>query len=287
MLAWSAELPGFSYTDESNTFTLDLEGRKLVMETGTSTNQIPLPGVSTAFTDLDAIRFLDRNVPHPDIHQTVMLEYLRRLVEHLLKSRGFSLSLLDRAKFILRQAVEKHLEAGRQAARQRGCQSLLFAPEAKPALDIERAFHFDPNPLAYPAPSYDRGWKPKRHLYPHMAAFDTEEEKKCAMQIDTLSEVEVWVRNLDQKPLHAFWLPTYSGRFYPDFVARLIDGRILVVEYKGGHLISNDESKTKAMIGGLWEKIGQPKHLFLMATAKDQSGRDIRAQLMTKIAQTS
>jgi hypothetical protein len=27
-----------------------------------------------------------------------------------------------------------------------------------------------------------------------------------------------------------------AGCFYPDFVCKLKDGRILVVEYKGGHL---------------------------------------------------
>ncbi|WP_246450542.1 hypothetical protein [Sphingomonas rhizophila] len=41
-----------------------------------------------------------------------------------------------------------------------------------------------------------------------------------------------WVRNIVRGP-HAYWLPTSTDRFYPDFVAELIDGRMLVLEYKG------------------------------------------------------
>jgi type III restriction enzyme len=46
-------------------------------------------------------------------------------------------------------------------------------------------------------------------------------------------------------------LPTSSDRFYPDFVAKLEDGRILVVEYKDEHLWSNDDSKEKRALGEL------------------------------------
>src|SRR3954452_16996266 len=42
-------------------------------------------------------------------------------------------------------------------------------------------------------------------------------------------------RNIDRKR-SSFWLQTPHDKFYPDFVAMLTDGRILVVEYKGKHL---------------------------------------------------
>lgn len=38
--------------------------------------------------------------------------------------------------------------------------------------------------------------------------------------------------------------------FFPDFVARLKDGRTLVVEYKGAHLVAKDQDK-KA-VGERW-----------------------------------
>lgn len=48
-----------------------------------------------------------------------------------------------------------------------------------------------------------------------------------------MKEVKYWVRNLAVQPRTSFWLPTSTDRFYPDFVAELVDGRVLVMEYKG------------------------------------------------------
>jgi type III restriction enzyme len=50
------------------------------------------------------------------------------------------------------------------------------------------------------------------------------EEADCAFAIDQSHEVEYWARNLERNPKYAFWLPTSTDRFYPDFVAKLRDG---------------------------------------------------------------
>ncbi len=78
------------------------------------------------------------------------------------------------------------------------------------------------------------------------------EEHICARESELLEEVDFWVRNL----VHAtqFWMPTATQRTYPDFVARLKDGRLFVIEYKGGDRVSNDDSKEKRLIGELWAK---------------------------------
>ena len=65
----------------------------------------------------------------------------------------------------------------------------------------------------------------------------TGEEFECGRFLDQLPHVRRWLRNLERRPDAAFWLPTSTDRFYPDFVAELTDGRILD---KGGgatHLI--------------------------------------------------
>ncbi len=64
-------------------------------------------------------------------------------------------------------------------------------------------------------------------------ALDALDSFQCAWSLDSLAEVDVWVRNVARHP-DSFCLPRVGGRFYPDFVARLNDGRIFVVEYKGG-----------------------------------------------------
>ena len=73
-----------------------------------------------------------------------------------------------------------------------------------------------------------------------------------------------------------------NGNFYPDFVALLKDGRVLVVEYKGEHLVTNEDSKNKDAIGQLWEKSSNGKCLFVMATKKDEKGLTLPEQIQKK-----
>lgn len=109
------------------------------------------------------------------------------------------------------------------------------------------------------------------------------EEFECACAIAALKEVKQWVRNLSNQPKASFWLPTATDRFYPDFVAELHDGRILVVEYKGEAYKTNDDSKEKRQIGMLWEEKSGGKGLFLMAEKRDAQGRDVHRQLAEKV----
>lgn len=67
-----------------------------------------------------------------------------------------------------------------------------------------------------------------------------------------LSFSDDWLRNPVKR---GFSLPLAHQNFYPDFIVELIDGRILIVEYKGEQLKSNEDSKEKALIGNLWEKL--------------------------------
>ena len=108
------------------------------------------------------------------------------------------------------------------------------------------------------------------------------EEVECARIIDNLLEVEYWVRNIE-KHSYSFFLLMANANFYPDFVALLKDGRILVVEYKGEHLVTNDDSKNKDTIGQLWEKSSNGKCLFLMATKKDDKGLTLVEQIQNKV----
>jgi type III restriction enzyme len=43
----------------------------------------------------------------------------------------------------------------------------------------------------------------------------------------------------------------------------LDDGRYLVIEYKGAHLVSTDDTKDKDLIGDIWAQNSGGKGLFL------------------------
>ena len=84
---------------------------------------------------------------------------------------------------------------------------------------------------------------------------------------------------------NSFKLPLASGNFFPDFVAKLKDGRIFVVEYKGGLLAGSgvDDTNEKRVVGEKWERASGGKGLFAVIE-REIAGRDMRGQLIEKIA---
>ena len=104
------------------------------------------------------------------------------------------------------------------------------------------------------------------------------------MELDSLDEVQFWVRNLERQPERSFWLPTSTDRFYPDFVARLADGRLFVVEYKGAHLYDTPDSREKRDIGAVWAAASGGRCVFLMATHPSVAGMAVGAQLRHALA---
>jgi len=82
-----------------------------------------------------------------------------------------------------------------------------------------------------------------------------------------------WVRNVDRGQ-SSFWLQTSTDKFYPDFLARLKDGRILAVEYKSVDRWSNEDSQEKLTIGKLWAERSRRRCLFIMPKGPDWQAID-------------
>ncbi|MEM7806648.1 MAG: hypothetical protein AAF561_00885 [Planctomycetota bacterium] len=64
------------------------------------------------------------------------------------------------------------------------------------------------------------------------------------------------LRNLERQSQGGFSLPLSPGRFYPDFVAELNDGTIVLVEYKNAMLAQAESERHKKAIGELWASRG-------------------------------
>jgi hypothetical protein len=63
---------------------------------------------------------------------------------------------------------------------------------------------------------------------------------------------------------YAFWLNTSTCKFYPDFVARLADGRFLVVEPKGEYLRGAPDAGEKRAFSSLWADRSGGRRLLVM-----------------------
>lgn len=111
-----------------------------------------------------------------------------------------------------------------------------------------------------------------KHFYEHVGELaEAGAEFMCARFLDELPEVKWWVRNLERQPAHAFWLQTSTDRFYPDFVCQLHDGRVLVLEYKGGNLSTGDDAREKKRLGELWAEKSGGRGVFAMPVDGDYS----------------
>ena len=134
-------------------------------------------------------------------------------------------------------------------------------------------------------PTYHGNYKFQKHyLGSNKVPFmDSDEEIECAKAIDSLSNVEYWIRNVSRNR-NSFRLPTSSDYFYPDFVALMKDGRILVVEYKGEHILTDDDTKEKENIGKLWQKESNGKCVFVMAS-KRVGGLNVSEQIRSALGE--
>jgi type III restriction enzyme len=233
------------------------------------------------WTLAELVYWLDRAIPHPDITFRESNAFLTRLVMHLIDSeggRGFTLDQLVADKYHLRDAVAEKIQAHRQEARKQAY-NLFLLPDSQTPLEVHPDICFTYPRDAYPYNTLYRGAYPfKKHYYTQVGDLeDHGEEFNCAVYLDSLPEVKVWVRNLERRPNHSFWLQTSTDRFYPDFVCLLSDGRYLVVEYKGEDRWSNDDSREKRIIGEVWANRGDVKCLFVMT--KGQNLEAIKVQL--------
>ena len=91
----------------------------------------------------------------------------------------------------------------------------------------------------------------KKHKYQYVDKLDSKEEYEVAKYIDGLNGVVTWIKNIVKNSKDSFWLQTAKGKFYPDFIIRLENGKTVVAEYKGEHL-KNDDTKRKDEIGNFW-----------------------------------
>lgn len=279
-----ADLPDFARTEDDKPYLIDIARGQLRIEQDRAQYTLDLNAGSDAVRREDVIRELDRRVRRDDVLQPDMIVWLGRILDGLM-ARGIELNYVARHLNKLAEAVAKRMDV--LVKNQRVCifqRSLLDGPDKVRLTDFHQ-FQFDPN--NYPARwSFNGRYNFQKHYYPRPGELDDDilqEETACAVDLDRLSQVERWVRNLERQPERAFWLPTSTDRFYPDFVAELKDGRFFVVEYKGADRYSNDDSREKRDIGAVWAAASNGHCVFAMVTHPKITGISVEAQLQKAI----
>jgi len=290
LLDYPVQLANFSIHETVNSFEIDVNGEKVKFR-HIDAQQLKLNEVASHVSEQDLIRWLDAQVRQSYVSQLQLQAYLGKMVSHLIHDQHLSLTALVRARFQLADAIKTEIERLRQLAMHKGFQGRLFEM-AVPTLEEMAQYSFTFDPGKYPARNlYQGSYEFNKHFYPVIHDLREKtgkgkpaEEYLCAMAIDAHPNVRLWVRNIERQEHCSFWLPTSSDYFYPDFVAELDDGRVLVVEYKGEPYKSNDDSKEKNQVGQQWEKSSNGRCLFLFAVESDDKGRDVFKQVADKIS---
>ncbi|QPI85111.1 DEAD/DEAH box helicase family protein [Rhodobacterales bacterium HKCCA1288] len=257
----------FSVSDTSRTGTINVSDKGQVEINFVKQLQGQLAQVikEPTWTLPRLANWIDAGIVHPDITKPSAIVFISKAIEALMVS-GFELDVLARNKYDLRKATAqfiKDLRGERETSQYRA----LFAANANDfSTSGDLSIIFDEQTYA-PNQPYSGATKFNKH-YTHLVGdlAATGEEFDCAVHLDRHNKVRYWIRNVEGKK-SSFWLQLPNAKFYPDFVAMLTDGRILVVEYKGQHLYEGEA--VKRQIGAVWADASNGQCLFCMPTNRD------------------
>ena len=272
----------FAIRETARSFEIDLDGKRVSYKFRDEQEQLRMDIDVAGWTQEALILWLDSQVRQSDVSQSDLLRWLSGLVSFLMNTRKLHINALMRCKFILARRIRTKVDNIRRQERNKVYQETLFGPSAKVEVSFDNGFTFRDG--IYQNQRRQRAhWQPSKHFLRHVPAFDSSEEERCAQIIDSLPGLKYWLRNVARDPA-SFWLPTATGRFYPDFIARMEDERLLVAEYKGAHLAEGSETAEKQAIGALWQRKSKGRGIFVMVE-KSAGGQDMRQQLLGAIRQ--
>ncbi len=252
---------------------IDIDGKGNTYTYNASTIQEELSSliISSTMDKTGLIQWLVKECRHQSIPYAQIIVFISSIVEELISKRELQPEHLVFMRFKLKDAIKRKILYHYSEAKKKGYQELLFTQPGVVKDEISRFklgedFTF---PDLYPAYSYYTGkFKFSKHFHEQIGEMN-DEEAECAFNIDTNSNVEYWIRNIERQEFYSFWLQTSTDKFYPDFIAKLKDGTIVIIEYKGSDRFNNDDSKEKRQLGEFYAGVSNDSCRFIMLNGKD------------------
>lgn len=218
--------------------------------------QLSLAMEERNWTKAALANWIDRALPRQsrlDITRASSTRFIEKALDTIMSGQGMTLEAIARAKFRIVDALVKVIAAHRDERERTAFEQALMFPQSgiEFKTSTDRALTFDENRYSYNQP-YKGATVFQKHFARIIGDLEAKgEEHECAVYIDRLPAVKLWARNTVRQP-NSFWLQTASDKFYPDFVCKLQDGRVLVVEYKGAMLAADPGEQQKKLVGELW-----------------------------------
>ncbi len=272
-----ADLPGFVLPTEQRGIVIDIEKNeetkreKLQQRFLQHTDrQQSLLETSAAWPVQKLIVAIARSFPHPGLTDAEIDIWLQRVIAGL-EGKGVTLEQMTAHRHRLFKAVSARVAQLEKENQKKVYETLLFG-DGSGTVHVSLASVFTFHPQKYPVRERYQGLELPRHYYKEIGAMN-QEEVDCARIIAHDERVDCWVRNLEREPKTSFWIQTSTDKFYPDFVAKLKNGKVLGVEYKGGHLAGNPDTVEKERLGKLWEERSGGQCLFEMVCGPGELGK--------------
>jgi type III restriction enzyme len=221
--------------------------------------------------------WLCRNIPETSITHASKQAFVAKWLQELFEGKKYDLAKANHQKFLIRNLLGYRIKELRLLAANHAYQQTLFGDGNADRVQVSNAYQFVFHPQAYaPGSDYDKRTSKygvfdfEEHYYGRIGDFDSGEEFACAVHLDILAqkgEIEFWVRNLVNKSACSYFLQKATGRFYPDFICQLKNGKTLIVEYKGAN--GWTDAADDRVIGGLWAEMSDGKCHFVMVKNKE------------------
>lgn len=218
----------------------------------------------------ELVRWLDSELHHGGgfrgLPKAQSQAWLLRVVDSLLADREADLRVLVRKRHDLANVVIRRIAAhGRQQVRVAA--NLLFAGASSRHLETSTDLPAMLEEHNYaPYHEYRGMLSLPKHAFTKIGDMRNE-ESECAKRINDHPNVKRWVRNLENESAGGFSLPLSPGRFFPDFIAELEDGRIALVEYKNSILARVEGHKRD--VGKLWAARSEGHCVFAWIVDRD------------------
>jgi type III restriction enzyme len=266
------EFPVFVDSGTQGIIDLDFNGRPIIHTPRFIQEDLSGFVVSKDMDHIALINWLVNECKNYSVSHAQNVVFINEVIESLIEKRKLHIEHLVFMRFKLRDTIKKKIEFYISEGKKKGFNTLfgisteLIVRESYDNLSVGQDFVF---PEDYPVNNYYKGrCEFYKHFYDSISDLNGEEEL-CAQNIDSNPNVDYWVRNLERQENHSFWLQTSTDKFYPDFVVKLKNDVIVVVEYKGENLFDTPDSREKRLIGHYWAMLTQGKCRFVMLNGKD------------------
>lgn len=232
--------------------------------------QLELIGEGDDWEPVELTRWLDQELHRGDsflgLPKSESQPWLQRVVEGLAAERQGGLPVIVRRRHKLAGTLRaKIADHGRKQVRK----AIEWLIDKSPtSVETSQEFSILREEHDYKPTRLFDGHIFKKHAFSLIGGMNGE-ETECAARIDKHPNVARWIRNLEYVNQGGFWLPKSPGKFFPDFIVELLDGTLVLVEYKMGKMSQDREEIHKRATGELWARRSGGKCRFGWVVNKD------------------